>query len=289
MCSALVGWPGDILSIEHSDDRLFPETSLAVDILRWGLDNPGPTTIYSLTSSYLYFYLYFPIHPYPLLLYFNFHLLIVIGARVCVQSHACSFPNASMYIRCPPTSRMEYASFPHFLGISKAPSWWLKIPQDYHTHECNFYDKYLVSTVMGQDSLFLKLFPFLYPSALVSGPHQWATLLSSTIALDFLILWLFFFVFTPTLILIRPDHDYHFTSLLILDNLFLSFSSHTRTLCFICVRYLWHFSHVPDAFSLFILTLVAMTGQPRTASLGCSKTPSTLVQQDHQSQFGVVS
>ena len=32
--SALVGWPGDVLSIECPDDRLFPETSPAVDVPR---------------------------------------------------------------------------------------------------------------------------------------------------------------------------------------------------------------------------------------------------------------
>ena len=37
--SALVGQPGDVMSIEHPDDGLFPESFPVIDVLRWGLDN----------------------------------------------------------------------------------------------------------------------------------------------------------------------------------------------------------------------------------------------------------
>ena len=44
VCSALVGWPGDVSSIERLDDGPIPETSPAVDVPRRGLDDTGPTT-----------------------------------------------------------------------------------------------------------------------------------------------------------------------------------------------------------------------------------------------------
>jgi hypothetical protein len=56
-----------------------------------------------------------------------------------------------------PPVEWSISSFPHFLRFCKAPSRRLKIPQDYHTHECDLYNKYLVSTVTGQHGPFLTL------------------------------------------------------------------------------------------------------------------------------------
>ena len=59
VCSALVGWPGDVSSIEHLDDGPIPETSPAVDVLRWGLDDAGLTTTQEWCHRYFYFYFCF--------------------------------------------------------------------------------------------------------------------------------------------------------------------------------------------------------------------------------------
>ena len=67
-CSALVAGPSCVLSIEHPNGRLLPETFLHAEARRRGLDDAGPTTVHPSTLTYFYFYLYFPIRPYPPLL-----------------------------------------------------------------------------------------------------------------------------------------------------------------------------------------------------------------------------
>jgi hypothetical protein len=58
--SALVGWPGDVSSIERPDDGLIPESFLAVDVQRQGLDDTRPTTIQATMSPTFLFLSLFP-------------------------------------------------------------------------------------------------------------------------------------------------------------------------------------------------------------------------------------
>jgi hypothetical protein len=73
VCSTLVGWPGDVSSIERPDDGLIPESFLAVDVQRRGLDDTRPTIPQEQHDQYFYFYFDFLFHSYPPLRYFNFH------------------------------------------------------------------------------------------------------------------------------------------------------------------------------------------------------------------------
>jgi hypothetical protein len=59
--SALVGWPGDIPSIERPDDEPIPESFLAAEVPRRGLDDTGPTSTQDQWRRIVYFYLYFRI------------------------------------------------------------------------------------------------------------------------------------------------------------------------------------------------------------------------------------
>ena len=99
------------------------------------------------------------------------------------------------------------SSFPHFLSSCIDSLRRLKFPQDYHTNECDFHDKCLVSTFTGQYGPLSTLFPFSCLSGLRSGPRQRATCSSSTIRLKLFLHWLFFILFSHTLILIRSDRD----------------------------------------------------------------------------------
>src|ERR1700733_664052 len=73
VCSAPVVGPGDVTSIEHLNDRPIPESSLAVDVPRRGLDDPRPTIILGTMSSII---LFLSLHPnasvsLPFLFYFS--------------------------------------------------------------------------------------------------------------------------------------------------------------------------------------------------------------------------
>jgi hypothetical protein len=57
--SALVGWPGDVPSIERPDDKPIPESFLAAEVPRRGLDDTGPTTDQDQRHHIFYFYLCF--------------------------------------------------------------------------------------------------------------------------------------------------------------------------------------------------------------------------------------
>ena len=109
---------------------------------------------------------------------------------------------------------------------------------------------------MRQYSLFPMLFPFSYLGVLITGPRQWATLSINIIVLDFFLCWPFFTLFPRALIFIRSVHDNRFTSSSIHNNCFLTFFFLKKTLCFILIWYLQWLSHVPDVFSLFVLTPV---------------------------------
>ena len=59
-CSALVGAPSRVMSIERPDVRLLPESSPYVEVPRRGLDNTGPTFVQCATPSTFQFLLAFP-------------------------------------------------------------------------------------------------------------------------------------------------------------------------------------------------------------------------------------
>ena len=101
-------------------------------------------------------------------------------------------------------------------------------------------------------------------------------IISSSIRLDLSFCWLFFTLFSHTLILIRYICNNQFTSMLIHNDCFLQFSSQTRTFSFIYICYLRQCSRVPDMFSPFILTPFAVTGQPGSMNHRETESPSTM-------------
>ena len=102
-------------------------------------------SIFILISQFIRFHLFFNL---------TFILLIVIGARVCTQSHVSSFPKASLYKRCPPTSRMEQLVKIFFFPLShssqKCSRQRLKPLQDDITHCCDSHVKFLIPVVTSQ-------------------------------------------------------------------------------------------------------------------------------------------
>ena len=87
VCSAPVVGPGDVTSIEHLNDGPIPESSLAVDVPRRGLDDPRPTIILGTMSSII---LFLSLHPnasvsLPFLFYFS--LLVLWLAQEYVHNH----------------------------------------------------------------------------------------------------------------------------------------------------------------------------------------------------------
>jgi hypothetical protein len=115
VCSALVGWPGDVPSIERLDDGPIPESSPVVDVPRRGLDhrtdNPSRTT--PLTFS-----IFIPtprfVHLLLLLTLISF-ASVLIGARVRMQSHVSISPTFCMYKGVSPPVEWDELLFLLFL------------------------------------------------------------------------------------------------------------------------------------------------------------------------------
>ena len=88
--STLVGQPGDIMSIECPDNRPFPESFPAVDVLRWGLDDTRLMTAQEWCHQYFYLYFCFWISASEFVDVLSFFSLMsftstLIDARECMQ------------------------------------------------------------------------------------------------------------------------------------------------------------------------------------------------------------
>ena len=86
-CSALVGAPSCIMSIECPDVRLLPKSFPHAEAQRRGLNNPGSTTVQCMRSMTFLFLLSFPFLYISAssLLSFSFHVLWL------VQEYACNY------------------------------------------------------------------------------------------------------------------------------------------------------------------------------------------------------
>ena len=190
------------------------------------------------------------------------------------QSHVCTFPNTFVYIRCPPTCWMEYL---FFLGFCKGSSWWLPFPQDCHANECDFHDKFLVFYIYGATQPIFKVISFLalrcfdIRATPTSNPliehHRARLSCSVTPFLCFLMHSDPYWIWSRCTFLRHIDSQWLFSGLSLL----------MKTPCLIQFLYLWHFSHISDVFSLFTLTLFAMTGRPGSVNLQETESPSTLL------------
>jgi hypothetical protein len=140
-----------------------------------------------------------------------------------------------------PPVEWSTSSFPHFLRFCKAPSRRLAFPKDCHTNECDYYDKFLVSTVTGQYGPFLTLLlsrstnPFTLHSRQRAFYHIDATELEFSLSLTHS----HCFLTRSDPYRIRSQHlpHEHVDS----QQLFSQFSLHTKTLCFIQIHYLQRF------------------------------------------------
>ena len=153
--------------------------------------------------------------------------------------------------------------FSHLFGLCKAPSQQLKFPQD----------NIMIYTL---SSHFLHLWGNTAHSLCYRCSGQWihsrsihanaCIIILSSIKLDLSFCWLFFTLFSHTLILIGYNRNNQFMSMLIHNDHFLQFLSQTRTFSFIYISYLWQCSHIPDVLSPFILTPFAVTRQPSSTN-----------------------
>ena len=112
--STLLGWPGDVLSIECLDDGPIPETSPVADIPRWGLNDTSPTIINISIFNLI---------PQSVLIC-HFFSLISLCSLWLRQEYVCNHMSlVSPMLLCIkgvlPPAKWSTSSFPHFLGFYK--------------------------------------------------------------------------------------------------------------------------------------------------------------------------